>query len=462
MSSPTSHGAASQLPLRYPDLSSPDFMTRRAWWLLGANAIVPGAGSILGGNRRFGRFMLRLWLINAGLILLALVMWFVLRGPLLFVFTTTIGLTVLSAWMLITAGLVVVSFLDTLRLTRLIRVDPFARGLVAVVAIVVMVIPVMVGFGMSSVVNQGRGLVSQLFADGNAGLKLPSNGRLNILMLGGDTGADREGTRPDSISVMSFDMWTGQLVTIGVPRNLERFAFAAGPMRERYPDVYTDCDVDVCYLNSVYTEVELVHPEYYPDAVSQGSSPGIEATRDAVEGITGLEIPYYVMVDMQGFADLIDALGGVDIEVTERVGLGINDDGSEGWEPPSHWIEPGMQHMDGEIALWYARSRYESDDFSRMQRQRQLQEAIIAKLTPSNLASRMGPVTQAITKVIRTDLPEGMAGVYADMMLKSRGQQAGRLDLVPPTVDIEDPNVELMRELVRAAIEMGPTPAPTQ
>lgn len=455
---------AKELPLRYPDTSSREFMTRRAWWLLGANFLIPGAGSTLAGNRRFGRFMLRFWLFNLTLFIIAAIMWFVLRGPLMFAFSTTLGLSLLAIYLFVVGALWALSTVDTLRLTRLIKIDPYARGLVAMIAIVCMMVPFFAAAWASALTNQAKGLVTSLFGGPSAGVTMPANGRYNILLLGGDSGADRQGRRPDSISVMSFDAMTGSLVTIGVPRNLERFSFADGPMKDYYGGgLYEKCDVDVCYLNSVYTEVEVYHQDFYPDAEARGSTPGIEATREAVEGITGLDIPYYAMVDMQGFADLIDALGGVDIEVKERVGLGINDDGSPGWEPPSTYIEPGMQHMDGEIALWYARSRYESTDFARMERQRQLQEAIIQKFTPANISGKIGPVSQAISKVVTTDLPEGMAGVFADLALKSRSAGSQRLDLVPPMINIENPDLQFILGAVQNTLQQDPkaTPTPT-
>ena len=165
---------------------------------------------------------------------------------------------------------------------------------------------------------------------------------------------------------MSFNVFSGQLTTVGLPRTLTGFSFSEGPMQEMYPDNYDSCEVDACYLNSVYTEVTTYDYDMYQDAPSQGSEPGIEATRDAVEWITGLEIHYYVMVDMSGFAALVEAMGGVEVDVKERVGLGINDDGSPGWQPPTVFIEPGKQRLNGEMALWYARSRYETTDYARM------------------------------------------------------------------------------------------------
>ena len=442
-------------PLRYPDLSSPEFMTRRAWWLLGANTLVPGAGPLLAGNRRFGRFGLRVWLWVLFALILTAVLFFVFRGPLFFVLTTWWGLTILGVSILAFGVWLLLTTLETVRQVQLFRVDALARGLILVLALVIGVIPVFVGGFLTSQVFAARQAVSALFGDANAGMKFPSDGRINIMMLGGDTGEDREGTRPDSISVMSFNVFSGQLTTVGLPRTLTGFSFSEGPMQEMYPDNYDSCEVDACYLNSVYTEVTTYDYDMYQDAVSKGSEPGIEATRDAVEWITGLEIHYYVMVDMSGFSVLVDAMGGVEVDVKERVGLGINDDGSPGWQPPTVFIEPGKQRLNGEMALWYARSRYETTDYARMKRQRELQDAIIAQL-PKAMLSRSSQIMKAIEQVVRTDIPEGAVGLVADLALKSRGREDNvRIDLAPPLLEIEEvtPDYEYARGLIRDALD---------
>lgn len=445
------------LPLSNPDATQPGLMTRRAWWLIGANLLIPGAGPLLGGNRRFGRFALRVWLGVIVLLLLGVALWFLGRGALLFVLTTGWGLTGLSVLLLGYALWLLVTMLETLRLVRLIKVEATARGLVLLLALIVGVVPLLVGGIGAARIMQAQQAVMALFGEANSGLKWPSDGRLNIMLLGGDRGADRDGLRPDSVSVMSFDAFTGRLVTIGLPRTLSGFGFAPGPMQERYPEGYDSCEVDVCYLNSIYTEVTIHDYDIYPDAASIGSDKGIEATRDAVQWITGLEIHYFALVDMQGFADLIDAMGGVHVNVTERVGLGINDDGTDpNWQPPQHWIEPGEQVLNGELALWYARSRYETTDYARMQRQRQLQEAVIAQL-PGRLAENSAPILAAVKNVVQTDLPPGEVGVFADLALKSRSRDDNvRLDLVPPLVDLESPepiDYEAVRRYVREAVD---------
>lgn len=453
------------LPLRYPDVSSPQLMTRRAWWLLIANFFLPGTAQVLAGNRKLGRFMLSLWLGGIAAILALVICALVLRGPLLFVFSTTLGITVAHLVLLFYIAMWVVSGLDALRLVRIIKLEQVARPLIAIVGVVLVTVPLVFAAVTSQVANQGKSAIEGLFGGASNGIQLPADGQLNIMMLGGDRGDDREGLRPDSISVMSFNAFTGKLTTIGLPRAMESFPFAEGPMQDLYPNLYEGCAVDVCYLNSVYTEATISEDGIYADAAEHGSEPGIEAMRDAVEGITGLSIQYYVLVDMAGFTELIDALGGVDINVTERVGIGINDDGSPGWAPATEYIEVGQQHMDGSTALWYARSRYETTDFARMERQRQLQEAMVATMTPSNLLGKIGPVTDALEKVVQTDIPEGMIGYVGDLLLKSRSGNSVRLDVVPPNFDQGNPDIPAIHVAVQDAIASDPpeaTPAPEE
>ena len=284
------------LPLKHPDTSSPALMTRRAWWLVFANLVIPGIGPLLAGNRRFGRAALRVWLGAIVTLIVVLVLALVLRAPLLFVLTTVWGLGIVK-WLLLAYGMwMLVTMIETVRQARLVKVDAAARGLVLLVAVLLGALPVFGGVFAWAQVGQVQSAVQTLFGGKKAGLTLPSDGRINIMVLGADRGEDREGSRPDSISVMSFDMWSGQLVTIGLPRLLHHFGFVDGPMRDMYGDDYSDCNVDVCYLNSVYTEVEVYDYDMYQDAEDHGSERGIEATRDAVEWITGLDIHYLSLI----------------------------------------------------------------------------------------------------------------------------------------------------------------------
>ena len=117
-----------------------------------------------------------------------------------------------------------------------------------------------------------------MFGDGTA--SGAHDGRFNVLLLGGDSGAGRWGLRPDSMTVASIDAETGRTVLIGLPRNMANFPFAKGSvMAEQFPDGF---DCDGCYLNGVSTWAED-HTELFPDS----SHPGMDATIEAIEGITG-------------------------------------------------------------------------------------------------------------------------------------------------------------------------------
>jgi LCP family protein required for cell wall assembly len=279
------------------------------------------------------------------------------------------------------------------------------------------------------------------------------------MLLGGDAGPGRDGMRPDSMSVLSIDANTGQAVSIGVPRDLDPVPFSDGsPMQKIYPDGYgynDTCDVDVCQLNSIYTEVELYKPKLYPDATKQNSQPGIEAMRDALEGVTGLKIQYYVLIDMEGFAQLVDSLGGVTIDVKEKLPIGGDAQGNG----VTGWIYPGVQHMNGYTAQWYARSRESTSDYDRMARQRVLEDAILKQFNPVNVATKFQDIAKAGQQVVKTDIPQSMLGYFVDLGMKTRKLPVQNLELVPPTIDPSDPNYDQIHEMVHKAVT-PPTATP--
>jgi LCP family protein required for cell wall assembly len=431
-------------------------MTRRAWWLIILNALLPGSAQLLAGSRRLGRFGVGstfvLWVA-------ALILFLVSRlspGALVGIGTNLIALSVIQGVLLFYALLWIVLTLDALRLLRLVKTAPGARLFIGFFTMVALVL-VVGGAGYGVVVAQSaRGLVSEVFSYGD--IEPAIDGRYNFLLLGGDAGPDRLGLRPDSISVVSIDAVTGAASIIGIPRNLERAPFVAGsPMLGDYPNGY-DCG-DNCLVSYLYTYGQE-HPDLYPGAEAAGSTPGTEAMRDAVEGITGLTLQYYVLIDMQGFGDLIDALGGVTIDVPSRLPLGIN-----GGEVIGH-IEAGKQRMSGTTALWYARTRYEMSDYDRMVRQRQVQEAILAQFEPANVLARFQGVAAAGAQVVKTDIPQSMLAYFVDLSAKTRAIPVGTFELIPDNgVDVVYPNypdiqARIAAELARATAESTtPTPA---
>jgi LCP family protein required for cell wall assembly len=262
------------------------------------------------------------------------------------------------------------------------------------------------------------------------------------------------------MTVVSIDAETGRATMIGLPRDLENVPFPAdSPLAAVYPEGYgtRGCDVSVCMLNSIYTEVELKSPEMYPNAVAEGSLPGIEGMRDAAEGITGLTVQYYVLIDMQGFSQLVDALGGVDINVATRVPVHTDETFTE----VEFWFEPGPQHMDGYHALWFARSRHGTSDYDRMQRQRQLQEAILAQANPTNVLTKFQAVAEAGAQVVKTDIPQGMLGYFVTLSGKTKALPINSVELVPQNdVDPTNPDYAYITQLIQAGLAPLPTETP--
>ncbi|WP_338145461.1 LCP family protein [Cryobacterium sandaracinum] len=449
---------SARTPIRHPDLGSAPIMTKRAWWLVVLNFVLPGSAQVLAGNRRLGRFGLGMTLTLLALAVVVGVVYTLWPAVALTVFTNSIGLWA-AALLLAFSGVVwLILSLDTLRLVRLVRATPKARPIIAGLATVLMVGVVgTAGYG-AYVATTASGFLSSVFVAGPT--EPPSDGRYNILLLGGDAGPDREGLRPDSISVVSIDAETGQASMIGLPRNLEDVPFSAGPLADLYPEGYGSidgCEVSACMLNSIYTEVEVKSPEMYPDAVGSGSEPGIEGMRDAAQGVTGLTIQYYALIDMQGFSDLVDALGGVDINVDHRVPVHTDETFTE----VAFWFEPGRQHMDGYHALWYARSRHDTSDYDRMVRQRQVQEAILQQASPANVLTKFQAVASAGSQVVKTDIPQGMLGYFTHLASKTKALPIQSVELVPENdVDPEDPDYDVIRSLIEAALIPPPTAEP--
>lgn len=450
-------------PIRFPDAASPTVMTRRAWWLVALNLLIPGSVQALAGDRRLGRFGLGATLTLWTSAVVALVVWLLWPTVIYTALSTSVTLWVLAALLLFYAVLWVVLTLDTLRLVRLVKTAPSARPWVAMLSIAVMVVISGTAAYGAYIATTASGFLSSVFVAGPS--EPPVDGRYNILLLGGDSGPDREGMRPDSMSVVSIDADTGQAVTISLPRDFVDVPFSEdSPLYDVYPEGYGSidgCEVDVCQLNSIYTEVELKSPEMYPNAVAEGSEPGIEGMRDAIEGITGLEIQYYVLIDMQGFEQLIDALGGVRINVETRIPIGGDEDnnGVDGW------IEPGERRLNGYNALWYGRARYgvAGGDYERMQRQHDLQAAILQQFTPATVLTKFESIASAGADTVKTDIPQSMLGYFVNLGMKTKELPVISVALTPENgVDsAEAPDYEYVRQLIEQAL-VPPTEEPAE
>lgn len=438
-------------PLRHPDTRDAAVMSRRAWWLLGLNLLVPGSAQLLAGNRRWGRFAVgstfTLWAIAA----VALLLFWLWRPAALTLATNVVVLWIVQLGLIFYAVLWLATTVNAFTLVRLVRTAPRTRLPIAIVTVLSIVLTTGTASYAALLTGVGRDALSTVFAGGS--IVEPIDGRYTILLMGGDAGDDRIGLRPDSLTLVSIDATTGAVSMVGIPRNLYNAPFSEdSPLWTAWPNGF-DCGDD-CLLAYLYPWAEE-HPEVYPNAEKDGSTPAIEAMRDAVEGVTGIPVQFTVLIDMAGFESLIDALGGVVVTVEEPVTLGINGG------PVVGEIAAGEQRMDGYTALWYARSRYELTDFDRMEHQRDIQEAMLRQLEPGVVLTRFQAIAEASSDLVRTDIPQSMLGVLSDLAVLSRDHDIVRLELVPPLIDNAEPDFELARASVAAAVAPRPTPTPT-
>lgn len=424
-----------------PDVSamSPRLRRRRAFTLVLLTLVLPGSAQLAAGSRRLGRLGLRAWLV----LWAAALLW-----GFAFLFDRSLALGLVGrAWFLAVVEWVLVAyavlwavlFADAWRLARPRRLSVDTRRLLAAVTVVAMVVACGAMAWASSSVAAARAAVSAVFA-GSTTVE-PTDGRYNILLLGADSGKDRVGTRPDSIQLVSIDVETGRAVAFGFSRDTENIDFRRGSVMRRLMPGGWNCG-DSCLLNGLYTWA-TDHRTQFPAGVR---NPGVLATEEAVEALSGLDVHYYVMVDLRGFRKMIDALGGLDITVGRKTPIG------GGTSPIVGWIQPGRQHLDGYHALWYARSRAGSTNYERMARQRCVTTAMLEQLDPQSVLLRFQKIASASSGLIQTDVPQSQLGYFADLALKARSQKIRSVNFVPPLMKPWDYRASFVTGTVRSTI----------
>ncbi len=282
--------------------------------------------------------------------------------------------------------------------------------------------------------------------------------RVNTLLIGSDAGKDRWGTRTDSMMVVSTNTKTGDTLLIGIPRNLERVPFPqSNPLHAIYPNGY-DCG-DQCLMNGIWTLAEG-RPDLFPGV----QNPGRKSTVDVVGAITGLDINQSVVINLRGFRALVDAMGGVDVNVQQRVCVECHTGSSGGvvfTGDKQEYIEPGLRHLDGKHALWYARSRAGSDDFSRMRRQRCVAGALMQQADPVGLLQRYPQLAKVVKSNVSIDIPRDELSAWVDLAL--RIQKGGSIRSLPLTADVVrpgNPDFAKIRALVNKSMK-APAPVST-
>jgi len=407
--------------------------------------VLPGSAQLVAGNRQVGRVALRIWMVLVAGTLAAFGLGLVWNGFAFWLVSDPRVLGLLRLVLMVLAVGWAALFMDAWRIGQpLTLLAQHRRAVVGVNGVLCLSVAGALLFS-AHLVSVQRDFMITTFGDGAA--TSAHDGRYNVLLLGGDSGAGRWGLRPDSLTVASIDAETGRTVLISLPRNMAQFPFAEGSvMDKQFPDGF---NCDGCYLNAVSTWAQD-----HTDLFGNSDNPGVDATIMGVEGITGLEVNYWAMVNLQGFKDLVDAVGGVTLNVRAPIpvgGLGSDVTG---------YIQPGVRRLDGHDTLWFARSREGSDDYSRMARQKCVMDAMLQQISPQSALSNFQSIAKASSEMISTDIPSSEVDRFIDLAMKARDQRVASLSLVPPMINTGDPDIDLVQEKVAAAIDKAEGEAP--
>jgi LCP family protein required for cell wall assembly len=446
---PSRDGASRRpAPHAAPHRRAGSFGSALGWTAL--NAVLPGTAFLAAGRRALGAVTLLLFLVLVGAgfwyatgDLQALLRTAVDTDSLLWLFT---GLAVVTlAWIaVIVAGYRMLVPARTPRGRRLL-----GGALVLVLALVVGTPAVAVG----RVLLVQRDLIAQVFDDGESATVVDSpdpfgnKERVNVLLLGGDGGEGREGVRTDTVIVASIDTDSGDTTLFSLPRNLENLPFPEdSPLAEIYPDGFDAGSEGESLLNAVYRN----GPAQYPDVLGPSDDLGADFLKLGVGEALGLTLDYYVLVNLEGFSRLVDALGGITVNVNYYVPIG--------GEPslgviPDDYIAPGPnQRMDGPTALAFARGRFGLTDYDRMARQRCTINAIIDAAEPVTLLRQYEELAATTEDIVSTDIPSSALDDFVDLAFLVQEASIRSVVFDPTVIDPAYPDYDLMRRLVEEAL----------
>ncbi|MEV7908347.1 LCP family protein, partial [Streptomyces anulatus] len=273
--------------------------------------------------------------------------------------------------------------------------------------------------------------------------------RLNILLIGADAAANRIGVRTDSMTVASVDTRTGATMLFGLPRNLENVPMPAGPPRARFPYGFGgEPPYTPGMLNEVFQYAEE-HPDMVPGVPDGRRGPAL--LKKTISDFTGLDVTNYVMVDMFGFAEIIDAMGGVKVTIKAPIVYGRQNEGL---------IPPGTRRLSGEEALWFGRARTYSDDYVRMGRQKCLMNAVTKQADPVTVLKSFEKLADATAHAVSTDIPRELLPNLIELSEKVKDSKIKSFQFVPPLIDTGNPDYNLIKHKV-AAILSRPADAPS-
>jgi LCP family protein required for cell wall assembly len=425
------------------------------WTLLGA--LFPGTAFLAAGRRRLGAVVL---LLSA--LLVAAVVWLATVGR-----QTAVRLAVDTGslfWVAAAVGLITVVWVVVIVAGYRMLVAPgTARGRHVIGALVVALLVAAVALPavfVGRLVLAQRGLVGDVFADDRESATVEDTPdpfgdqeRVNVLLLGGDGGEGRDGVRTDTVIVASIATETGETTLFSLPRNLEHLPFPEdSPLAEVYPDGFDAGSRSESLLNAVYRN----GPAEYPGILGPTDDPGADFLKLGVGEALGLDLDYFVLVNLDGFSRLVDALGGITVNVNYYVPIGGIPDSPM---LPDDYITPGPdQLLDGRRALDFARGRFGLSDYDRMARQRCTIDAIVDAADPVRLLRSYQELAATTQDIVSTDIPRSALEDFVDLAFLVKDASIRSVVFDHNLINPAFPDYDEIRQIVQESI--APAPAP--
>ena len=281
------------------------------------------------------------------------------------------------------------------------------------------------------------------------------DGKFDLLLLGSDAGTDRWSRRMDVMLLVEVDVATGRVAMFGFPRNMVNVPLPPGAARNASP-----CGCFKKLLNEVYTDATFYYPQLWP---GDGSVSGIAAVRATISELAQRPIDAVLVADLWGVIKVVDAMGGIDMNVTEPIY-------DKNYPDPvlgsiQLRIDSGQQHFNGRLALAYARSRHQDSDYGRMRRQQALLLAIRDQLGAATILS--APALAAAAKgYVWTDLPRSSLPNLVDLFSRAATAPVRLFRFAPSAYPayLTPATIAKIRSVIANAFPAAPssTPSPTE
>jgi LCP family protein required for cell wall assembly len=276
--------------------------------------------------------------------------------------------------------------------------------------------------------------------------------RLNIVL----SGADEQdgGHNTDTLITVSIDPRTNEVVMFTLPRDTVDVPVPPGPARQVFGSVFRG------KINQWFASVRN-RPDLFPGDAEHRGYNGVKAI---LGELYGLDVRYYVEVNFAGFKKVVDALGGVTVNVQVPV---VDDDypGSKG-NRQRIYIQAGTQHMSGAEALVYARSRHASSDFDRGARQQRVLVSLRRQTDLARILPSLDALSAAISSSIRTDIPRELVPQLLSLAQRVDARSIRSVIFTPPFYQQEFlssprgyiivPHVDRIRAAVQEAFKVDP------